>query len=348
LVAFFGADATIDSITAENADAWRVWVVKDKEGSGRRQKKRTTEDNRLSPPTVAKRVSVAKQVFRCAVRWGWLDKSPFDGLRPDSQVNPARARYVPVETIRDVIDACPSVEWRLVVGLARYAGLRCPTEVGELAWGDMNWAKGRLTVRAMKTEHHGGDHSVRVVPISPELREILADAFEQAEPGAKEIAPMATRKGVNLRMHLERFIAKAGHEVWPRLFQNLRASCATDWVERYPSHVVATWLGHSPKVAAQHYLMSRDHHFEDAVSGESTVPVAIAGEDPNSVGSCDANCDSAGGHTGQHTAARNDRTRGHHSGERGFFGSCVLYQNSPAARGRAKNSPPGPWMARRA
>ena len=102
---------------------------------------------------------------------------------------------------------------------------------------------------------------------------------------------MATRKGVNLRTHLERIIAKAGHEVWPRLFQNLRASCATDWVERYPSHVVAKWLGHSPKVAAQHYLMSRDHHFEDVVNGESKVPAVIAGEDPNGVGSCDANCD---------------------------------------------------------
>ena len=87
-------------------------------------------------------------------------------------------------------------------------------------------------------------------PISPDLRVILSDAFEQAEPGAKEIVPMATRKGVNLRTHMERIISKAGHEVWPRLFQNLRASCATDWVERYPSHVVAKWLGHSPKVAA--------------------------------------------------------------------------------------------------
>ncbi len=315
LVAFFGADATIDSITAENADAWRVWVVKDKEGSGRRKKKRTTEDNRLSPPTVAKRVSVAKQVFRCAVRWGWLDKSPFDGLRPGSQANPARARYVPVETIRDVIDACPSVEWRLVVGLARYAGLRCPTEVGELAWGDINWAKGRLTVRAKKTEHHGGDHSVRVVPISPELREILADAFEQAEPGAKEIAPMATRKGVNLRTHLERIIARAGHEVWPRLFQNLRASCATDWVERYPSHVVAKWLGHSPKVAAQHYLMSRDHHFEDVVNGESKVPAVIAGEDSNGVGSCDANCDAIATRIATPQASAPDSTESHETTE---------------------------------
>lgn len=87
-----------------------------------------------------------------------------------------------------------------------------------------------------------------------------------AEPGATLIVPIASRTGVNLRTQLERIITKAGHKPWPRPLQNLRASCATDWVERYPSHVVAKWLGHSPKVAAQHHLVSRDHHFEDVVS----------------------------------------------------------------------------------
>ena len=178
LLAFFGADAAINSITAGGADAWRVWVVKDKKGSGRRKKKRTTDDNRLSPPTVAKRVSVAKQVSRCAVRWGWLATSPFEMLRPCSQANPARARYIPLDTVREVIDECPSIEWRLIVALARLAGLRCPTEIGELTWADVNWEKGRLTVRSRKTEHHGGDHASRVVPLCPELREILVEAFE--------------------------------------------------------------------------------------------------------------------------------------------------------------------------
>jgi integrase len=103
------------------------------------------------------------------------------------------------------------------VGLARFSGLRCPTEIGELTWGDVNWAKGRLTVRAKKTEHHGADHAVRVVPICPELRALLADAFERAEPGATSIVPMASRPGVNLRTYLERIIGNAGHTLWPRL-----------------------------------------------------------------------------------------------------------------------------------
>jgi hypothetical protein len=148
-------------------------------------------------------------------------------LRPGSQANPARARYITHETIADVLDACPSLDWKLVVALARHAGLRCPTEIGELTWADVNWEKGRLMVRSKKTEHHGGAHAVRVVPICPELRALMADAFEKAEPGAALIVPMANRKGVNLRTQRERIIAKAGHQVWPRLATPGRGRRAT-------------------------------------------------------------------------------------------------------------------------
>jgi len=312
LLAYFGADAPLETITAEGADSWRAWVVNDKKGSGRRTKKRTTGDNRLSPPTVAKRVCVTKQLFRTAVRWGWLTESPFDGLRAGSQANPARARYIPMETIREILDTCPSVEWKLIISLCRLAGLRCPSELGAVTWGSVNWEKGRLTVLSKKTEHHGAAHAVRVVPICPELRAILATAFERAVAGETLIVPAAARSSVNLRTYLERIIIKAGHKPWPRLFQNLRASCETDWVERYPSHVVAKWLGHSPKIAAEHYLMSREHHFENVVGGNATGAAAAPEPGQQALLVCDANCDSAGSRTGQHGAARNDRTRGHH------------------------------------
>jgi hypothetical protein len=63
---------------------------------------------------------------------------------------------------------------------------------------------------------------------------------------------------------------------------------------------------------------------------------------------CDAKCDSAGVRIRQHGAARNARTRGHHSGYHGFFGNhasledwangqhrirtCDLYGVKPAQR----------------
>jgi hypothetical protein len=57
----------------------------------------------------------------------------------------------------------------------------------------------------------------------------------------------------------------------------MRASCATDWAEALPAHVVAKWLGHSPLVAAKHYLQTRDAHFEVAIRGGARVESAIEG-----------------------------------------------------------------------
>ncbi len=88
--------------------------------------------------------------------------------------------------------------------------------------------------------------------------------------------PLASRSSVNLRTTLEKIVIRAGYKPRPRLFQNLRASCATDWVEKYPAHVVAKWLGHSPNVAAAHYLQAREHHFEDVVAGSGASPKCSA------------------------------------------------------------------------
>ena len=82
---------------------------------------------------------------------------------------------------------------------------------------------------------------------------------------------------MNFSTHVRRIILKAGHKPWARLLQNLRASCETDWVELYPAHAVAKWLGHSPKVAAEHSLMAREHHFEDVANGGAAGSVDAAG-----------------------------------------------------------------------
>ena len=37
------------------------------------------------------------------------------------------------------------------------------------------------------------------------------------------------------------------------------------------------WLGHSPKIAAQHYLMSREHYFDDVVAGGGAAEPSVAG-----------------------------------------------------------------------
>ena len=286
LKSLFGPEKPLASITPAAADEWRSWIATDTKGESSRKRKRLTADNRLSHSSVAKRVHVAKQLFGTAVRWGWLAKNPFADLRAGSQVNVARAAYVPLETIDAVLEACPGVDWRLVVALPRLAGLRCPSEVGSLTWADVDWAKGRLTVRSPKTEHHGRQHASRLVPIVPRLRAILDDAFDQAEPGEALVVPLAGRRGAsaNLRTHLERIVTRAGCQTWPRTFSNLRASFECDLVEQFPAHVAARWLGHTPLIAAQHYLQTRDHHFDAAVTGGLVGKAPQSGAQSGAVG----------------------------------------------------------------
>jgi integrase len=269
LKAFLGADRDVATITTEDADEWKVAIAKATKGEGERKKSRVSPDNRLSGATVAKRVMVAKRIFGKAKQWKWIAENPFGHLRAGSQANPDRNVYVPADTINAILDACPNVGWRCLIALARFAGLRCPSEIGLLTWDDVDRHAGKLRVRSPKTEGHGESHAVRFVPIAPQLMAILADAWDAAPSGVKLVVPMAARQTANLRTQFERIITRANVEAWPRLFQNLRASCETDWAQTYPAHVCAKWLGHSPRIASTHYLMVRDHHFQDVIEGGS-------------------------------------------------------------------------------
>ena len=243
----FKTNPPIRDLTPADADAWRKAIA----------------DSGLAAATVAKRVFVARAIFRKAIRWGLTTSNPFADLRAGSQANPERSFYVTREAVAAVLAACPDDEWRAIVALSRYAGLRCPSEVVGLRWGHVNWERGRLTVPSPKTSGHDG-HAARVVPIAPELRPLLQTLFDRAPIGDHPILPRLKDPKINLRTMFDKIVTRAGLTPWPRLFHNMRASCATDWVEKYPAHVVAGWLGHSPLIAATHYLQVRDQHFDSA------------------------------------------------------------------------------------
>jgi integrase len=72
---------------------------------------------------------------------------------------------------------------------------------------------------------------------------------------------------VNLRTTFEKIVRRAGLAPWPRLFHSLRASRETELVQAHPLHVVTSWLGHTPKIAEKHYLMTTEADFQRAADG---------------------------------------------------------------------------------
>jgi hypothetical protein len=71
-------------------------------------------------------------------------------------------------------------------------------------------------------------------------------------------------KATNLRTQFERIIKRAGLTEGPRLWHNMRASRQTEWVEKFPAHVVSAWLGNTERVAEKDYLQVLESHFERA------------------------------------------------------------------------------------
>ena len=134
-----------------------------------------------------------------------------------------------------------------------------------MTWRDVDFAGKRFIVRASKTEHHE-DGGVRVVPMFPELVPLFQTVFDEAPEGTVHVISRYRAASVNLRTQFQRYIEKAGVKPWPKLWQNLRASRATELADLYPSHVCAAWLGHTERIADAFYRQVTDEHFTRATS----------------------------------------------------------------------------------
>ena len=244
----FEADRPLRDFTEGDADDFRQHLIRQGKAEN----------------TVRRAIGRARQFFKAAQKRKLIDQNPFEGLVASVRANTSRFHFISRQDAAKVLAACPDSQWRLIFALARFGGLRCPSEILSLTWSDINWEEDRIRVPSPKTEHHEGKES-RLIPLYPELREPLLEAFDEAEPGTEFVITRYRAQSTNLRTQLHRIIVRAGLEPWPKTFQNLRSTRETELAEHYPMHVVCAWIGNSQPVAAQHYLQLTDSHFERAV-----------------------------------------------------------------------------------
>ena len=270
MVDHFGEDRVLDSISTGAASDWREKMLET-----------------LAEATVATHIKCAKAFFGYARDSEFLASNPFDRVKAGSQKNSRRKFFVSQATIGKVLAVCPDTEWRLITVLARYGGLRIPSELRDLKWSDVDWEGNRIIIQAKKKEHLDG-HQTRPIPLFPEIRPHLEEAFHLAAPGSVYAVPRARQAGVNLRTQFERLLAKAGVKQWPRLFQNLRASRETELAKVYPMHLVTSWIGNTKEVAMDHYLMATDEDFHLAsrtpVQNPVQSPATMACQEPSGGG----------------------------------------------------------------
>jgi hypothetical protein len=109
------------------------------------------------------------------------------------------------------------------------------------------------------------------------LRPYLEDAFAVAAPGQEAVV---TRQDYDAAMRELKWIAhRAGVKLWPKPFVNMRASCATDLVQRYQHYVVTQWLGHTQEIAEAHYWQVTEEHYSQAAQKAAQQGAARRGKE---------------------------------------------------------------------
>jgi len=220
----------------------------------------------LGENTIRRHIGICRQIFNGAIEAGIIQKNPFLGQPVTVQPNPSRFFYVTPEHAQNVLEAMPNAEWRLIFGLARWGGLRCPSEVVALKWSDIDWERSRFIVHSPKTERHIG-HGQRTVPMFPELKPLFQDAFDKAEPGAIYcVDRYKDGKEVNLRTMFDRYLERAKIPVWDKPFQNCRSTRESELFKLTNGNIkaVTSWMGNSPEIALKHYAQLQEADLRQA------------------------------------------------------------------------------------
>ncbi len=123
----FGDDRELATITEANAEDFELYLI----GEG------------LASTTVHKRLQFARMFFRAAKKAKLIEENPFSEVSANAVLQNDRQRLLTREEADRLLAICDPT-WRVIVALARYGGLRCPSEVLSLRWEDLNWETGRI------------------------------------------------------------------------------------------------------------------------------------------------------------------------------------------------------------
>jgi integrase len=243
---FFGTEP-IELVTPQRVVEFRAWL-KGTEG--------------LHENTVKGHLKNLRSILSAAVRGGLLDENPASRQKTLIGSNESRKRLIDELTSLKILANCPNARWRAIFSLARWGGVRIPSEIRSLEWQHIDWDTGRMRIFSSKTE---ADETAgwREVPLFPAVAEALREWHLEAEPGDRVFPDLG--RSTNLRTQLLKILKKAGVEAWPKPFNNLRATRASELAAEFPGHVAARWLGHSPKTADVYYRQTSPADWEKAL-----------------------------------------------------------------------------------
>ena len=237
-----GADKKFKEVTRGDADDLKANLS---EVISKRTEKKISESH------VSKMVANTRTLFGFAVKRGLLAMNPFDHIkRGNEQGDTSKRREVTAEVMQRVINAAPDAEWRLAIVMWRYTGAR-KSEPMNMKVRDV-YLGGEQEGSVMHIVDAKLGH-IKEVPVFPEIMPYLIELLELRSSPDEYLFPTLRRKGERIDKAFRGIIKKAGCEIWPRLFNNLRATRANEIERVHGGLLESKWVGHSSKTFMKHY-----------------------------------------------------------------------------------------------
>lgn len=269
---FFGPEKDIVEITPADMDDFFTWIYK---------KGKQVEGGYGAPlakTTASRRIQVVKSIFRRAARRQWIRRSSFydmfESTPRQTRTNSERKYFVPAEVIHKIIEHATCNEQKLVFALARWCGLRIPSELLRITWDDINWSAEKILIRSSdKQKSNAIEKQTRWMPIFPEVRPYLDQAWIEAPPGSLHVIRRYRSKNSSAHATLlKRAAFRAGlteHRdqlPWDKIWVNQRSTRTTELRIAYPKtpDVVNYWMNHSELISKLHYQQWEDFEWRDA------------------------------------------------------------------------------------
>lgn len=259
-----GLGTSIDSITKQDASDFAAFLTDEREGY-----------KRISPTTVHSHLRRMRGLyFMVADQLETFTYNPFARRKWKTPRVAQDWAEVDDRILKLLMDACPADEWRTMLAIARWAGLR-KGECMRLRVRDVSLARRTLTVLPEEgvvspSRLEGTKQRLRYVPISPKLAKVLAPAIrgrgpdELVCPGVKLLnfqrawtgGPVGGRGSMKRRSRRYHGIfVRAKVAPFEKPMNTLRRNCGTEWAEHgIPITDVAKWMGNSVAVAAAYYV----------------------------------------------------------------------------------------------
>jgi integrase len=240
---FFGETKRLKDVSPTDADNLYQWLLK-----------------RYNVNSANRKIGRCREIFNEAIEQSLIVKNSFKKKTISVSVGARKKQEVTEETIRQVIDHCPSTEWKLLFAMARWIGCRIPSEIQNLAWEHLDWERNAILIQSPKTACKGKPE--RLVPIFPEIADLLSKQFEEAEEGELFVFP-SLRNGKALSTTAKKIVRRAKLAVWGSFWNTLRANRETDLMDSHGIRKACAWIGNTPAVAMKNYRIQKGGDFDD-------------------------------------------------------------------------------------